>query len=98
MKQLAKRLSPIVIAASLACGAVSVHAQEVIKMGALATLEGAFTVLGQDGIRGVELALKERNYMAGGKSIELVKGSSNVMPDSPSAPRASWWSRTRCKS
>lgn len=82
MKQIAKRLSPVVVAATLACGVMSVHAQEVIKMGALATLEGAFTVLGQDGIRGVELALKERNYMVAGKKIELVKGSSNGMPDS----------------
>jgi branched-chain amino acid transport system substrate-binding protein len=33
-------------------------------------------------MRGVELALKERNYMAGGKKIELIKGSSNGSPDS----------------
>jgi branched-chain amino acid transport system substrate-binding protein len=33
-------------------------------------------------MRGVELALKERNYMAGGKKIELIKGSSNATPDS----------------
>jgi branched-chain amino acid transport system substrate-binding protein len=82
MKNFAKRLSPVLVAATLVCGVASVHAQEAIKMGALATLEGAFTVLGQDGIRGVELALKERNYTAGGKKIELVKGSSNGMPDS----------------
>ena len=81
-KPFAIRLSPAIAAASIALAMVPVHAQEVIKMGALATLEGAFTVLGQDGIRGVELALKERNYMAGGKKIELVKGSSNGMPDS----------------
>ncbi len=57
-------------------------AQGTIKMGALATLEGPFTVLGQDGMRGVELALKEYNYTAGGKKIELIKGSSNATPDS----------------
>lgn len=78
----ALRFSPVLAAATLAFAMVPAHAQEVIKMGALATLEGAFTVLGQDGIRGVELALKEHNYMAGGKKIELVKGSSNGMPDS----------------
>lgn len=76
------RALPIATAVALAFSAVPASAQETVKMGALATLEGAFTVLGQDGIRGVELALKERNYMAGGKKIELVKGSSNGSPDS----------------
>jgi branched-chain amino acid transport system substrate-binding protein len=73
---------PLATAVAMAFAAVPAMAQDTIKMGALATLEGAFTVLGQDGIRGVELALKERNYMAGGKKIELVKGSSNGSPDS----------------
>lgn len=76
------RQMPIAAAVAMAYVAVPAMAQETVKMGALATLEGAFTVLGQDGIRGVELALKERNYMAGGKKIELVKGSSNGSPDS----------------
>ena len=67
------------VAAGWATGAA---AQGTIKMGALATLEGPFTVLGQDSMRGVELALKEYNYTAGGKKIELIKGSSNASPDS----------------
>lgn len=54
----------------------------VIKIGGLATLEGAFTVLGEDGMRGVELALREFNYTAGGKKIELITGSSDASPDS----------------
>ena len=70
------------VALALGAGYGAAQAQETIKMGALATLEGAFTVLGQDGMRGVELALKEHNNMAGGKKIELVKGSSNAQPDS----------------
>jgi branched-chain amino acid transport system substrate-binding protein len=76
------RLSPLVIAAAAACGTSPVIAQEALKVGVLATLEGAFTVLGQDGVRGVELALKEHNGMAGGKKIEIIKGSSNGSPDS----------------
>lgn len=68
--------------AALASLGTQALAQETLKMGALATLEGAFTVLGQDGMRGVELALRERNYMAGGKKIELIKASSNGSPDS----------------
>lgn len=68
--------------AALATLGPSAWAQETIKIGTLATLEGAFTVLGQDGMRGVELALRERNYMAGGKKIEVIKASTNGSPDS----------------
>jgi branched-chain amino acid transport system substrate-binding protein len=75
-------LTPIVCATALLVAGLPALAQETLKLGTLATLEGPFTVLGQDGMRGVELALKERNYMAGGKKIELVKGSSNGSPDS----------------
>lgn len=75
------RLRVITLAALATLGS-SAWAQEAIKIGTLATLEGAFTVLGQDGMRGVELALRERNYMAGGKKIELIKASTNGSPDS----------------
>lgn len=53
-----------------------------IKVGAIATLEGAFTALGQDGMRGVKLALKQAGGMAGGKKIELITMSSDASPDS----------------
>ena len=66
--------------AALAPGAAL--ADDSIKVGLLATLEGPFTVLGQDGVRGAELALKEANYTAGGKKIEIIKGSSDASPDS----------------
>jgi branched-chain amino acid transport system substrate-binding protein len=65
--------------AALLAGAA--HAQETIKVGLLATLEGPFAAGGQDGIRGAELALKQRNGMAGGKKIEFVKASSDASPD-----------------
>ena len=58
------------------------RADDSIKVGLLATLEGPFTVLGQDGVRGAELAFKEVNYTAGGKKIEVIKGSSDASPDS----------------
>lgn len=57
-------------------------AEDTVKMGALATLEGAFTVLGEDGMRGVKLALEEFGYTAGGKKVELITGSSDASPDS----------------
>lgn len=74
-------LATLVLGAAIAA-AFPAHAEGTLKLGALATLEGPFTVLGQDGIRGVELALKERNYTVAGMKVELVKGSSNGSPDS----------------
>lgn len=71
----------ILAAALVSLGGTAV-AQDTIKMGALATLEGAFTVLGEDGMRGVKMALAEFDNMAGGKKIELVTGSSDASPDS----------------
>jgi branched-chain amino acid transport system substrate-binding protein len=61
---------------------MAAHAEDTIKIGLLATLEGPFTVLGQDGVRGAELALKEAGYAVGGKKIEIVRGSSDASPDS----------------
>ena len=40
------------------------QAQETVKIGLLATLEGPFAAGGQDGMRGAELAVKQRNGMA----------------------------------
>ena len=56
-------------------------AQETLKIGLLATLEGPFAVPGQDSMRGADLALKQKNGMAGGKKIEFVKVSSDATPD-----------------
>jgi branched-chain amino acid transport system substrate-binding protein len=71
-----------------AMGAVSMmalsagaHAQETIKIGLLATLEGPFAAGGQDGMRGAELAVKQRNGMVAGKKIEILKASSDAKPD-----------------
>ena len=72
----------LALTVAIGCTTPSVADNHVIKMGGLATLEGAFTVLGEDGMRGVELALREFNYSAGGKKIELITGSSDASPDS----------------
>jgi branched-chain amino acid transport system substrate-binding protein len=56
-------------------------AQETVKIGLLATLEGPFAAGGADGMRGAELAVKQRNGMAGGKKIVLIKASSDAKPD-----------------
>lgn len=52
-----------------------------IKIGLLATLEGPFAAGGADGMRGAELALKQRGGMAGGRKVEIIKASSNANPD-----------------
>ncbi len=67
--------------AVLSAFSINVYAADTLKVGLLATLEGPFAVPGQDGIRGAELALKQRGGMAGGKKIEFVKGSSDGTPD-----------------
>lgn len=62
-------------------GASSAQA-ESIKIGVLATLEGTYTVLGEDGIRGLKTALGQAGNKAGGKDIELVIQSTDASPDS----------------
>jgi branched-chain amino acid transport system substrate-binding protein len=52
-----------------------------VKIGLLATLEGPFAAGGADGMRGAELAVKERGGMVAGRKIELVKASSDAKPD-----------------
>ena len=75
--------SKLILLAALAAllSATSARAEE-LKLGAVAVLEGAFAVLGQDSMRGVELALREFNYSAGGRRIELITGSTDASPDS----------------
>ena len=63
-----------------------VAAEDSIKMGALATLEGAFAALGEDSMRGVKMALEEFDYEINGKKIELITGSSGASPDSAMMP------------
>lgn len=72
-------LSAVVFASVAGFGAA--QAAKPLKIGAIATLEGAFTVLGQEGMRGVEMALQEVNYEVAGRKIELIKASSNTQPD-----------------
>jgi branched-chain amino acid transport system substrate-binding protein len=52
-----------------------------VKIGLLATLEGPFAAGGQDGMRGAELAVRERGGVVAGRKIELIKASSDAKPD-----------------
>ena len=58
------------------------HAQEKLKIGMLATLEGALTSLGEDATRGMEIAVKQANSKAGGRQIEIITFATNASPDS----------------
>jgi len=72
-------LTTAAASAVLATGAV---AADPIKIGFMATLEGTYTVLGEDGQRGFLMALKEANNEAGGRPIEYVVASTDASPDS----------------
>ena len=55
---------------------------ETMKIGVMATLEGTYTVLGEDGVRGIKTALAAFGGKAGGKDIEIVIQSTDASPDS----------------
>jgi branched-chain amino acid transport system substrate-binding protein len=57
-------------------------AQEKIKVGVTATLEGTYTVLGEDGIRGFQTALKKFDTKIGDKQLDFVIASTDATPDS----------------
>jgi ABC-type branched-subunit amino acid transport system substrate-binding protein len=57
-------------------------AQEKIKVGVTATLEGTYTVLGEDGIRGFKTALNKFGTKVGDKQLEFVIASTDATPDS----------------
>ncbi len=58
------------------------QADDPLKIGVLATLEGTYTVLGEDGVRGFNVALKEAGATVGGREIEVVIGATDASPDS----------------
>ena len=69
----------VALAATFCIG--SAHADK-LKIGILATLEGPYTVLGEDAMRGFELAVMQHHNKAGGKDLEIIRGSSDASPDS----------------
>jgi ABC-type branched-subunit amino acid transport system substrate-binding protein len=70
--------------ALFATGATSASAADAapVKIGVLATLEGTYTVLGEDGVRGMKTALLPAKDMAGGRKIELIIQSTDASPES----------------
>jgi branched-chain amino acid transport system substrate-binding protein len=80
-----RKSSGVVLAASLA-GAIaltgSANAADKIKIGVFSTLEGTYTALGEDGMRGFDLAMMQHHNKGGGKELEIIRGSSDASPDS----------------
>lgn len=74
-------MNSLSVAALVAVGATAAGA-EPLKVGVLATLEGTYTVLGEDGVRGIKTALAEAGTMVGGREIELIIAPTDASPDS----------------
>lgn len=74
-------LTSALIAGSMVL-AVAAQAAEPIKVGVLATLEGTYTVLGEDGVRGFQVAMKKFGGEAGGRKIEVTIAATDASPDS----------------
>jgi ABC-type branched-subunit amino acid transport system substrate-binding protein len=74
-------LTSAALGALLAAGSL-VQAAEPLKLGVTATLEGTYTVLGEDGMRGFEVALQQVAKQAGGRDLEVIVASTDASPDS----------------
>src|ERR1700728_3511870 len=77
--------SRLILAATFAASVTlsgSAYAADKIKVGFFSTLEGPYTALGEDGQRGFDLALMQHKNKAGGKELEIIRGSSDASPDS----------------
>lgn len=69
-------------AAVALAAATSASAADKLRIGVTATLEGTYTVLGEDGMRGFEVALRKWGKKAGGKDLEIIVASTDATPDS----------------
>lgn len=79
-RKFVRTLAGAAVAAAFAATAWAQQAPPV-KIGLLATLEGPFAAGGADGMRGAELAVRQRGGVVAGRKIELIKASSDAKPD-----------------
>ena len=79
-------MAPATLAFALLAMAVPATAEsDSLKVGVLVTLGGAFAPLGQDALRGYELAVEEYEGRAGGLRIEALTESTDGTTDSVTA-------------
>ncbi|MFC5391342.1 ABC transporter substrate-binding protein [Bosea vestrisii] len=71
-----------VAACALIAAGGSGQAQEKLKIGVLATLSGALTSGGEDGVRGAQIALKQRGGKIAGREVEFIIAATDASPDS----------------
>lgn len=81
-KVLLGSLSVLALVAASATTASADDKSGPLKVGVLATLEGTYTALGEDGVRGIKTALIGADNMAAGREIELIIQSTDTTPDS----------------
>lgn len=74
-------LGAVAAAALMLPGSALAQQGGTIKIGILVALEGAFAVGGQDGVRNVELALKQINNTIAGRKVETVVAPTDTKPD-----------------
>jgi len=77
-----KLFAAVTTVAAAVSFSTATYAQEPLKVGVLATLEGTYTVLGEDGVRGLKTALAEMKEQMGGRDVELFIGPTDASPDS----------------
>ncbi|HEV7326674.1 MAG TPA: ABC transporter substrate-binding protein [Bosea sp. (in: a-proteobacteria)] len=74
------------MAAVAACALIAAggtgQAQEKLRIGVLATLSGALTSGGEDGVRGAQIALKQRGGKIAGREVEFIIAATDASPDS----------------
>lgn len=68
--------------AGVVMGSAAAEAAEKLKVGFLATLEGTYTILGEDGKRGFDMALMEIKNKVAGREIEVFVGATDASPES----------------
>ncbi|MCV9934917.1 ABC transporter substrate-binding protein [Boseaceae bacterium BT-24-1] len=74
------------MAAVAACALIAAggtgQAQEKLRIGVMATLSGALTSGGEDGVRGAQIALKQRGGKIAGREVEFIIAATDASPDS----------------
>ncbi len=72
----------VAVALTAIVGTGSANAADKLKVGVTATLEGTNTGLGEDGMRGYDLAVEAHGGKVAGREIETIVGSTDASPDS----------------
>ena len=72
----------VAVALTAVVGTGAANAADKLKVGVTATLEGTYTVLGEDGMRGYELAVAAHGGKVAGREIETIVGSTDASPNS----------------